>query len=101
MENEKAFLVITAKVNKENMADVSNYLESVMPIFGKNGGKPFGRFKTVNKLTGDEGPEMVGIIEFQNADAITDLVKGEDFNSLSDLRTKAFKKLDMVITHEM
>jgi hypothetical protein len=35
MSNTKTFLVINAIVNKENMADVKTYLESIMPVFAK------------------------------------------------------------------
>jgi uncharacterized protein (DUF1330 family) len=63
MSDTKAFLVINAIVNKENMADVKTYLESILPLFGKKGGKPIARHKTIEQLAGDESPEMIGIIE--------------------------------------
>ena len=50
MVENKTFLVITAIINKQNIAEVPEYLGSVMQIFGQNGGKPIGRYKTVNAL---------------------------------------------------
>ena len=39
MEENKTFLVITAIVNKQNIAEVPEYLGSVMQIFGQNGAR--------------------------------------------------------------
>jgi uncharacterized protein (DUF1330 family) len=97
----KSTLAINAIINKENMSEVPSYLEQVMPIFGKNGGKPVGRFKTVNKLIGDESPEMVALIEFPDAEVIEQMIEGDDFQALSDLRGRVFKKINMFICEEM
>src|SRR5210317_929036 len=101
MEKNKTFLVITAKVNKQNIAEVPNYLGSVMQIFGQNGGKPVGRYKTVNSLVGEESPEMMAVIEFDNPKIVEDMVKGEAFSSLAEQRTRVFTKLNMIISQNM
>jgi len=101
MEANKTFLVITAIVNKQNIAEVPEYLGSVMQIFGQNGGKPFGRYKTINSLVGDESPEMVAMIEFPNAEAIKNMINGKDFMALSKVRERVFKKLNMIICVDM
>ena len=97
MEANKTFLVITAIVNKQNIAEVPEYLGSVMQIFGQNGGKPVGRYKTINSLVGDESPEMVAMIEFPDAEAIKNMINGKDFMALSEVRERVFKKLNMII----
>lgn len=101
MEENKTFLVITAIVNKQNIAEVPEYLGSVMQIFGQNGGKPVGRYKTINPLIGDDSPEMMAVIEFDNAKAIEDMVNGVAFNALTDQRTRVFTKLNMIISQNM
>ena len=101
MENNKTFLVITAIVNKQNIAEVPEYLGSVMQIFGQNGGKPVGRYKTVNALVGEESPEMMAVIEFDNAKIIEDMVKGKVFNALAEQRARVFSKLNMIISQNM
>ena len=101
MEANKTFLVITAIVNKQNIAEVPEYLGSVMQIFGQNGGKPVGRYKTINSLVGDESPEMVAMIEFPNAEAIKNMINGKDFMALSEVRERVFKKLNMIICVDM
>ena len=97
MEDTKSFLVIIALVNKQNMAELQEYLGSVMQIFGKKGGKPVGKYKTIEMLSGEDSPEMIAIIEFPNAGIIKDMVNGKEFMSLSDMRSRVFSKLNMMI----
>lgn len=101
MEDSKTFLVITAIVNKQNIAEVPEYLGGVMKIFGQNGGKPVGRYKTINSLIGEDSPEMMAIIEFDNPETIENMVKGEAFNALAELRARVFSKLNMIISQNM
>ena len=101
MEANKTFLVITAVVNKQNIAEVPEYLGSVMQIFGQNGGKPVGRYKTINSLVGEESPEMMAVIEFSSPKIIEDLVQGEEFNSLAEQRARVFTKLNMIVSQSM
>ena len=101
MEANKTFLVITAIVNKQNIAEVPEYLGSVMQIFGQNGGKPVGRYKTINALLGEESPEMMAVIEFDDPRTIVDMIDGEAFNSLAEQRTRVFTKLNMIISQTM
>ena len=101
MEENKTFLVITAIVNKQNIAEVPEYLGSVMQIFGQNGGKPVGRYKTVNALVGEESPEMMAVIEFDNPKTIEDMVNGEAFNALAEQRARVFTNLNMIISQNM
>lgn len=95
MENSQTFLAITATLNKDNMAKVPEYLGKVMPVFAKHGGKPFGKFKTTNKLMGEHCPEMIGIIEFPNAEAVEAVAQDPEFQALSELRAAVFTSLNM------
>ena len=101
MEESKTFLVITAIVNKQNIVEVPEYLGSVMQIFGQNGGKPIGRYKTINSLVGDESPEMMAVIEFDSPKSIEDMVSGEAFNALAEQRARVFTKQNMIISQNM
>ena len=101
MEESKTFLVITAIVNKQNIAEVPEYLGSVMQIFGQNGGKPIGRYKTINALVGEESPEMIAVIEFDSPETIENMIKGDAFTALADQRSRVFSKLNMIITQNM
>ncbi len=97
MNDQKAIFVINAKVNKANMQDVQKYLGQIMPILAKNGGNPIARYKTIQKISGNDNPELISIVEFQSAEIINKLVNSDDFKDLAELRAKAFSKLDMMI----
>ncbi|MEM7105272.1 MAG: DUF1330 domain-containing protein [Bacteroidota bacterium] len=101
MESHKTFLVITAIVNKQNIAEVPEYLGSVMQIFSQNGGNPVGRYKTINSLVGDESPEMMAVIEFDNPKTIENMVKGDAFNALAEQRARVFSNLNMIISQNI
>ena len=101
MVANKTFLVITTIIDKQNIAEVPEYLGSVMQIFGQNGGKPVGRYKTINSLIGDQSPEMMAVIEFDSPKTIEDMVNGEAFNALAEQRSRVFTKLNMIISQTM
>jgi uncharacterized protein (DUF1330 family) len=101
MEDRKTFLVITAIVNKQNIAEVPEYLGSVMKIFGQNGGKPVGRYKTINTLVGEESPEMIAIIAFPDDQKIKEMMNSKDFENLGELRSRVFDKLNLVLCLEL
>ncbi|MFY0674788.1 MAG: DUF1330 domain-containing protein [Bacteroidia bacterium] len=101
MSESKAVLIINAIVNKDNASELQNYLGGVMKVFGANGGKPVGRFKTTDALTGENSPEMVAIIEFPNTSVIKEMVNGEAFGALGELRARVFTMLNMFIAESM
>lgn len=101
MEANKTFLVITAMVDKKNIVEVPKYLGSVMQIFGQNGGKPVGRYKTIKSLVGESSPEMMAVIEFDSPEIIESMIQGDVFNSLADQRARVFSKLNMIISQTM
>ncbi len=75
--------------------------EEVWKAIAKNGGKPVARFKTTHQLTGDDNPDMLSIFEFANADIINEMLNGDDFTALAELRARVFIKLNIVICDEM
>ena len=101
MSEEKTFLVINATANKDNMEDLKTYLGSITPVIGKNGAKPVGRYRATDQLVGDNGPEMVAVFEFPSSEAIKAMIESDDYKALSELRKKAFTKLNLTICGEM
>lgn len=97
MDQDKAILIVTAIVNKENMADVKQYKENIPAVFGKAGARPVASYNTVEQIVGEDSPDLVAIFEFDNADAIKNMINGEDFKALAELRAKAFSKLNLMI----
>lgn len=97
MNDQKAILLVTAKVNKAKMEDFKSYLEQVGPLTGKYGGQPVARYKTTEEITGEQSPEVISITEFPSVEVINEMVNSKDFTDLADLRSSAFVKLNMMI----
>lgn len=97
MSESKVTLVVSAIINKDNMPALQEYTASIGPIFGQVGATPISKFKTIEQVRGNEGPDVVAIFEFESADAIKGMMEGELFQSLNELRNQAFTKLDMMI----
>ncbi len=96
-----AKLIINAIPNKENMQEVQSYLGNMMPVISKYQGKVVQRYKTLEQLTGENGPEMIVIFEFPDVQSIKTMIDSEGFKNLSESRAKAFTKLNMMICGEM
>ena len=101
MTEDKAILVISASINKENMSELPTYLTAIGAIFAKNDGIPVGKYKAIEQLVGEQGPNVVAIIQFPNSDTIKAIVNGEDFKGLAEIRARIFSKLNMTICGDM
>ena len=64
-DTPKTVLVINAVVNQEHKQELQGYLSQMMQIFTDNGGKPLGRYKTIEKIKGSQAPEMIAIVSFE------------------------------------
>ena len=100
-ETNKAVLVINAVVDQEHKQEVQRYLSQMMQIFKDNGGKPLGRYKTIEKINGSQLPEMIAIVSFETADTIKKMLAGDDYTSLSELRERVFSDLKIVVCTEL
>ena len=98
MSDQKAILVVTAKVNKENMGDLKTYLDQAGPLTATFGGRGVAKYKTIEVITGEESPELISVTEFPNKEAITEMVQSKDFTDLAELRTRVFSKLNMIVS---
>ncbi len=98
MANDKTFLIINAIPNVEDMPSFQSYLSQIVGIITKFGGSNMQRFKTVDQIMGQGGIKAIAVFEFPNAQSIKDMYASEDFNSLNELRKKAYKQeVDLMI----
>ena len=100
-ENESAILMINAIVNKENKAELPGYLSQMRKMFKENGGKPVGRYKMLRDLKGNDSPEMIAIISFENSETIENMINSEAYKALSELRSQVFTKLNLMVCEEI
>lgn len=101
MTENKSILVINGIINKVNITELQSYLSNISLTFGKYGGKPIARYKTVQQLTGSESPELIALIEFPNTEIINEMINSEEFGSLAESRAKVFSKLNIMICNEL
>ena len=97
----RTILVINAVVNQEHKQELQGYLSQMMQIFKDNGGKPLGRYKTIEKIKGTQVPEMIAIVSFENAETIKKMLEGDEYKSLAELRERVFSDLKIVICTEL
>ena len=101
MAEEKTFLLINTIPNSENTEAFQLYISRIIPIFQSYGGKAVGRYKTLEQVMGDSGIKASAIFEFPSAGSIKEMIAGEEFNSLNELRKKAYKKVDLMICNSL
>jgi uncharacterized protein (DUF1330 family) len=97
----RTVLVINAVVDQGHKQELQGYLSQMMQIFRDNGGKPLGRYKTIEKIRGSQVPEMIAIVSFENAETIKKMLDGDEYKSLSELRERVFNELNIVICVEL
>ncbi len=98
MSDSKTFLIVNAVPNTDDMDSFRSYLSQIVVVFMKFGGSNMQRFKTVEQIMGQGGIKAIAVFEFPNAQAIKDMFASNDFNTLNDLRKKAYKQeVDLMI----
>jgi len=101
MTDSPAFLIINAVPNPQKMEQVQAYLSQIMPVLVSGGGKPIGRYRVTNQLIGKGGPKMMALLEYPDEKSIADMINGEAFVALADLREQAFLQLDLLVSSQM
>lgn len=97
MSEAKTYLLINTIPNPENMAGFQLYLSKIIPIFQNAGGKALGRYKTIEQVMGSSGIKASAVFEFPSAEAVKEMLAGEEFNALNQLRSEAYKQVDLLI----
>jgi uncharacterized protein (DUF1330 family) len=98
--SEKATLVVTAVTNPDEMASVQEYLKSVMPLFVGAGGQLVKRLKTQQVIHGKPSG-MTLVMDFDSADAVTELFESDDYTALVPIRDRGFEEMNILLTHTM
>lgn len=98
MSENKAYLIVNAVPNLEDVASFQSYLSQIVVVFKKFGGSNMQRFKTVEQVMGQGGIKAIAVLEFPSAQAIKDMISSDDFTSLNELRKKAYtREVDLMI----
>jgi uncharacterized protein (DUF1330 family) len=95
-----ATLVVTALPNTEEPAAMQDYLQGVMPLFAEAGGTLVKRLK-VDQIVEGSPAGMAMVMDFESADAITDLFASPGYAELLPARDRGFKEISILVTQEM
>ena len=98
--DEKTTLVVTAVPNPNEMGSVQEYLQGVLPLLMRAGGKPVKRLKVDTVINGNPSG-MVLVMDFDSADAISGMFESEDYAALVPVRDRGFSEMNIVLTREM
>ena len=98
--SDNATLVVTAVPNAEEMASVQEYLTGVMPFLMGAGGKPVKRPK-VDEVVHGRPNGMVLVMDFESADAVTEMFNSDDYAALVPVRDKGFVEMNIQIAREL
>lgn len=99
MEN-KATLVVTATPNPNEMPSVQAYLTGVMPLLLGAGGQLVKRQKVKQVLNGSPSG-MVLVMDFNDADAVTELFASDAYAELMPVRDKGFEEMNILVSGDM
>ncbi len=99
-KSEGNILIINAVINKENKAKIPEYLGKMNEVFKDFQGNPVGKYKRVQRISGEGIPEMVAIIRFPNQETITNMIESKSYEDLSALRKAVFTELKLAIYAE-
>jgi len=98
MTKSKTFLIVNAVPNTNDIPSFKSYLSQIVAIFKNFGGSNMQRFSTIEQIMGKGNIKAIAIFEFPNSQAIKDMYTSTEFNSLNELRKKAYKQeVDLMI----
>jgi uncharacterized protein (DUF1330 family) len=98
MPENKTYLIVNAIPNTDDLASFQSYISQIIEIFTKFGGNGMQRWKTTKQVMGQGGIKAIAVFEFPSAQSIKNMIASEEFNSLNDLRKKAYKQeVDLMI----
>ncbi len=102
MLKQATFLIVNAVPNTDDMPSFQLYISQIINIFQKFGGTSMQRYKTVDQIMGQGGIKAIAIFEFPSAQHIRDMKASDEFNSLNELRKKAYKQeVDLMICENL
>jgi len=98
MPENKTYLIVNAIPNTDDLASFQSYISQIIGIFTKYGGNGMQRWKTTGQVMGQGGIKAIAVFEFPSPQSIKNMIASEEFNSLNDLRKKAYKQeVDLMI----
>ena len=98
--DEKATLVVTALPNPNERTSAQDYLQGVLPLLMGAGGTLVRRLKT-NRVVNGRPSGMVLVMDFDSADAVTEMFESDEYQALVPVRDRGFAEMNILVTQPM
>lgn len=96
----KVNLIVLATLDPAGSEAFAEYGSKVGPVLVGAGARPIGRFMVNDVMVGQNGPQMVAMMEFDSADAARSAFATDAYLKIKPLRDKAFSDLTILITEQ-
>ena len=90
-------LIIMGTRRPDSDDDYAAYATVAVPIMVKAGGTFTGQYGRIDDLVGDDGPQVVGIMEFADEAAVRAAFKSLEYQATVAHRDKAFERFNVIL----
>lgn len=90
-------LIILGTRRPDSDDDYAAYGSVAVPIMMQAGGTFTGQFASIDQLAGDNGPQVVGIMEFEDETAVRTAIASPEYQAVVPHRDKAFERFDLIL----
>jgi uncharacterized protein (DUF1330 family) len=90
-------LIIMATRRPDSDDDYAAYSEVAVPIMVAAGGTFTGRYGRIEDMAGEDGPEAVAIMEFDDAAAVRAAITSPEYEAVVPHRDKAFERFSIIL----
>lgn len=91
-------LIILGTRRQNSDDDYAAYGSVAVPIMMEAGGTFTGQFARIDELAGEGGPEVVGIMEFEDESAVRAAIASPEYQAVVPSRDKAFEHFNLILT---
>jgi uncharacterized protein (DUF1330 family) len=90
-------LIIMGTRRPDSDDDYAAYGSVAVPIMVAAGGTFTGQYGRIDDLVGDDGPQVVGIMEFADEAAVRAAFKSPEYEAVVPHRDKAFERFNVIL----
>jgi len=90
-------LIIMGTRHPDSDDDYAAYGSVAVPIMMAAGGTFTGQYVHIDDLAGDDGPQVVGVMEFEDESAVRGAFASPEYQAVIPHRDKAFERLNMIL----
>ena len=90
-------IIITGTRRPDSDDDYAAYGSVALPVMLAAGGTFTGQYGRIDNLAGEDGPQVVGIMEFGDEAAVRAAFKSPEYQAAVPDRDKAFERFSVIL----